>query len=675
MIVLRLSILGALALSACGIGGAASDEANSDAGTGDRADAREDGLDAAPGVDTSGRADAADAGADRRDVRPAEDAGRSEDVQRPEDAGPRPVDVPSAPPDPVTCPFRSRAFGAGPREVDTWRGDVERVAFVVPGLPDPSAVTAARLGYFGYDVDHPGAEGWIVVNGTAPLELPADLALDNGGRTFDLDVGGRTVAGENRIEFVAFDGPEGAFYRISDVQLSVTARGLECERLPVEVVDHPGPAGVSAFAALAPHFPREGLLRILAGLARPFTTILLDFGPVYDPTGVGMFGAGDVGARQPNAAHLAALAGFVQAYADATPAAIERHVQLFLLNGPGQRRQGYARAYPHDPAGLDAALQGDAGVRGELGRYLEALTAAVAPHRDRVSFRLAVGLEDNYTRAGARAVKDLAIAAGWPDPIGRNPCGCGHGDTERVGDFHEDHLHSAGAIAALPGSLHPPDSFSNDGWGYTYDAPVRGEDLIAMGRKASETGLWLHVWYDPIQGYPIEDDGPRNLRFDHPPGDLLAALTQGLAHAGGPTGQGEPREQGYRDARYEQRNNWVLDCRDYAYSARGDEHELCDGSYHPDGTTHGRAVFTFDGVIPDRYEVWIEGRHTINRNPAGTLVIVEGVERRLQQRDDAGMRFDLHGTHDLGGTVTVVVDSTREVGSDSVRRVRLTPAR
>ena len=47
-----------------------------------------------------------------------------------------------------------------------------------------------------------------------------------------------------------------------------------------------------------------------------------------------------------------------------------------------------------------------------------------------------------------------------------------------------------------------------------------------------------------------------------------------LAHAGGPTGQGEPREQGYRDARYEQRNNWVLDCRDYAYSARGDEHEL-----------------------------------------------------------------------------------------------------
>ncbi len=513
----RALLLCTAALAGCGIGGGRSGEGPGDAGARDAAPPRDlpaAPRDLGPRPDVPGpRSDAAaDASSPLPDVRA--------DAAAPGDAGPARLDVPPPPPpprprpppEPVTCPFPSRSFGAGPKEVNTWRDDVPRVAFAVPGLPDPAAVIAARLHYVAHDADHPGGEGWIVVNGTPPIELPADPALDNADRAFDLDVTGRTVAGVNRIEFSAFDGPEGAFYRISDVRLVVTARGLDCARTPVEVVDHPAPAGLSAFAALAPHFPRAGLLQVLAGLARPFTAVLLDFGPVYEPTGVGMFGPGAAGARPANPAHLAALADFLQAYVDATPAAVSRHLQLYLLNGPGQRRQGYVRAYPHDPAGLDAALREDVLVRSELRAYLAHLSATVRPFLDRVEIRLVVGLEDNYTRAGARAVIDLGRGAGWPAPVGRNPCGCGHGDTARVGDFHEDHLHGAGAIAALPGDLRPPDSFSNDGWGFTYDSPPSREDAVAMARKATQTGLWLHLWYDPIQGYPVEDEADN--RYD-----------------------------------------------------------------------------------------------------------------------------------------------------------------
>ncbi len=658
----------------CGVGGSR-DDAPADAGTTGGGD--EDA--AAPPADIAGPPGADTGPAEDGGGPPREDASGSDDGgPPPEDAGPRPDDagsLPDVPAAPATCAFRSRSHGAGHKEVNTWREDVPRVSFEVPGLPDPATVTAARLRYFGYDVDHPGAEGWIEVNGPPGIELPADPALDNAGRSFEIDVLGRTVAGLNRVDFVAFDGPEGAYYRVSDVELVVTARGLDCAAPPVDVTGHDSPVGVSAFAGLAPHFPRADLLRILAGLSRPFTAVLLDFGPVYGPTGVAMYGEGAVGDRQPNPRHLEAVAGFLEAYAAATPGAEARHLQLFLLNGPGHRRQGYPRAYPHEPGDLDGAVRGDEAVRAELRRYLAALTETVAPFRDRVDVRLVVALEDNLSAAGAQALLDLARDAGWPDPIGRNPCGCPPGDSQRVGDFHEEHVHGGGAIARLPGGLRPPDSFSNDGWGWSSDNPPNGEHVTAMARKATETGLSLHVWYDPIQGYPIVDDGPRDLRFDHPPGDLLTWLTRGLDGGGGPTGEGVQREMSYRDATYEQRRNWVLDCRDYAYSARGAEHRECDQRYDPDGTTHGRAVFTFEGVVPDRYEVRIEGRHTINRNPAGTLVVVNGVEARIPQRDERDFVFDLHGVHDLAGRVTVVVDSTREVGSDSVRTVRLTPVR
>lgn len=597
-----------------------------------------------------------------------------------------------APQGPVTCAFA--ADPSGPyQEVNTHSADVPRVTFTVRGLPD--GVERAELRYTAHDADHPGREGWIEVNGQPRIALPADAALDNLDRAFVVDVSGRTVAGDNRVDFIADEGPEGAFYRISGLSLVVTGEGLPCGEpapgpQPGQLVEHPAPAGISAFAALAPDFPRADTLAVLGGLQRPFTTVLLDFEPVYARAGVQMFLPGNIGARQPNPAHFAALADFVRAYADATPRAAERHLQLYVLNGPGIRRDGYARAYPLGPEALGDALVNDGAIRAELQGYLTQLTAAVAPFRDRVVLRLAVALEDDFTRPQARAIRDLARAAGWPDAIGRNPCGCGRGDRRRMGDFVEDHPHGLAAIDALPDRLMGSDSFSNDGWGFTVaDGTGRTVDaaaVTAMARAASETGLFFHLWYDPIQGYPIPADGNRRLIFFHPPADVLGWLAAGLS-AGpvapdpgpepGPvgTGNGVERSMGYRDATYDQRRNWVLDCRDYAYTGRGDEHEACDARYNPDGSTHGRAIFAFEGVIDDLYDVFVEGRHTENRNPAGMLTIVDGVERRIPQNDDRDMVWDLHGRHRLSGRVEVIIDSTRENGSDAVRAVRLTPVR
>ena len=333
-----------------------------------------------------------------------------------------------------------------------------------------------------------------------------------------------------------------------------------------------------------------------------------------------------------------------------------------------------AAGTPPGPEALDAALQNDAAIRAELEAYLAGLTRAVAPWRSRVELRLVVSLEDNMTSAGARAVHDLVRAAGWTDPVGRNPCGCGFGDTARVGSFHEAHLHSLTAVAALPGDLRAPDAFSNDGWGFTYSRPVTDDAVVTMARRASNTGLWFHLWYDPAQGYPIPSQGPRNLRFDDSPLHLHSLLARGLTDMTPPsTGNGVERTMNYRQATYDERRNWVLNCRAYAYSARFAEHRDCDSRYNPDGSGHGRAIFTFEGVIPDRYEVQFEGRHTENRNPAGALVIVNGVERRIRQIGSGEYVYVTHGTYNLSGTVTVILDSTREAGSDAVRNVRLRP--
>jgi len=287
-------------------------------------------------------------------------------AQPPQDTAP--------PPEPVTCQWAANP--ASVQEVNTWRGEVAQVTFRVPGMPAPSAITSARLLYYGYDVDRPGSEGWIEVNDTAAIELPADEALDNNGRAFSVDISGRLVEGRNVVRFTAFDRPEGSYFQISQVQIEATGPGLTC-----------------------------------------------------------------------------------------------------------------------------------------------------------------------------------------PEP---------------------------------------------------------------------------------------PDDGP--------------------------TGQGVERTLNYRQATYEMRHNWVLDCRDYAYSARFEEHEACDAQYRPDGTGHGRAIFVFEDVIADRYEVRVEGRHTENRNPSGALFIVNGVERRIDQRNDTDYTYVQHGVYNLSGRVEVILDSSRDrSASDSVRNVQIRP--
>lgn len=78
------------------------------------------------------------------------------------------------------------------------------------------------------------------------------------------------------------------------------------------------------------------------------------------------------------------------------------------------------------------------------------------------------------------------------------------------------------------------------------------------------------------------------------------------------------------------------------------------------------------------YAVEVEGRHTENRNPAGARVVVTSAGQShaatLMQRDDQGVVWDTHGRYCLSGAVTVVMDSSVSPDSDSIRRVRLTPA-
>jgi len=133
-------------------------------------------------------------------------------------------------------------------------------------------------------------------------------------------------------------------------------------------------------------------------------------------------------------------------------------------------------------------------------------------------------------------------------------------------------------------------------------------------------------------------------------------------------------EMNYREARFTQRHNWVLDCYDYAYTARAQEHQACDGQFHPDGSRRGTAIFVFVDVPQGRYEVLIGARHTENRNGAGAVFLVNERSRTIDQRVHAPDRvWDHHGVYCLSGQVQVVLDSSVNGGSDSVSAIRLEP--
>ncbi len=134
----------------------------------------------------------------------------------------------------------------------------------------------------------------------------------------------------------------------------------------------------------------------------------------------------------------------------------------------------------------------------------------------------------------------------------------------------------------------------------------------------------------------------------------------------------------YKDSgvTFDPRSSWVLLCRDYAYTAQYAEHEECGDDLYQAGSGRGTAAFVFN-VPRGQYDVYIEGRHTANRNPSGAKVIVSSAGQSyvayIMQRDDQNIVSDLHGRYCLDGAVTVIMDSSVSSASDSVRRVILTP--
>lgn len=142
----------------------------------------------------------------------------------------------------------------------------------------------------------------------------------------------------------------------------------------------------------------------------------------------------------------------------------------------------------------------------------------------------------------------------------------------------------------------------------------------------------------------------------------------------------------FHEAVYTNRATWVVPCppghpryaaiRDYAFTASGAEHLStdCDGLYRDGGSRRGTATFTFPDVIPSTYGVYVRFRSSANRNPLGALFVLNGEEMRIDQVDASGDYFEvLFGDRRLGGTVTMVLDSSREAESDSVTWVRLVP--
>ena len=146
------------------------------------------------------------------------------------------------------------------------------------------------------------------------------------------------------------------------------------------------------------------------------------------------------------------------------------------------------------------------------------------------------------------------------------------------------------------------------------------------------------------------------------------------------------RQMHFHEAVFTNRPTWVVPCppgdprwvaiRDYAFTASGAEHVStdCDGLYRAGSGERGTATFTFEDVIPSTYGVVVRYRSSANRNPRGALFVVNGEEMRIDQVDPSGDFFEvLFGDRRLGGTVTVVLDSSREAESDSVTWIRLEP--
>jgi hypothetical protein len=240
--------------------------------------------------------------------------------------------------------------------------------------------------------------------------------------------------------------------------------------------------------------------------------------------------------------------------------------------------------------------------------------------------------------------------------------------------FDADHPNEEGVIALNGRRFQMP---ANPAWDNVTmrDQTVDVSGAVAAGNNVVEFGPGpLPRTFYRVGRVALEFTA----RVERCPG--VAAPMPVPTDAGAPAGPVVERTIGYRAATYTQRGNWVFRCdANYAYTARGDHgSEDCTGGYAPDGTLRGTATFTFANVTAATYDVLIGSRHSPNRNTMLALFIVNGEANRIDQRTGDGalaIVTDTWGRRALAGTVRVVLDTTRNSGSDSVSFVTLRPVR
>lgn len=128
------------------------------------------------------------------------------------------------------CAYPATNFGSPPLELDVEPGSRARLSFTIEDVP-PNVLSATLL-FDSYDADHPGEEGVVFVNGSAPYDLPASAGWDNAAGTGSLEVTADVLPGTNTIEFGAGTFAQGSFYRIGNVQLVVEVEIAACMEAP-----------------------------------------------------------------------------------------------------------------------------------------------------------------------------------------------------------------------------------------------------------------------------------------------------------------------------------------------------------------------------------------------------------------------------------------------------------
>jgi hypothetical protein len=310
-------------------------------------------------------------------------------------------------------------------------------------------------------------------------------------------------------------------------------------------------------------------MEFLREFDQPFVSVLADFGRLYAASNrtmfVGRYSSG--GPRPVNPQHTEALTAFVSQFCAATNLSSTRTLQVFVLNGPGQRssRPLDEIAYPWAAPDFNKHVTTDAVVRDEITRYSIALRSTFQPFvGDKpcsLQLRITPMLEDNMPLSVAIAVESTFLAPwrvrGTRLPtwlrVGRNPCpNCAagaHSDGNRLPDnssYWERHMNGEGSILPTLQQHRPGDTWCNDGWGvYTNATLVTELTAVAQQRR-----LLFDYWYPPLQGYSKTEPPSSDLRWDTQPTTVAQWIKAGLATVASKQLQPPPTPTAPRHAYY-----------------------------------------------------------------------------------------------------------------------------